>query len=82
MTNPISLSSFIDNPCIEELIHTAATEQNCDIEISLNMQGATFEISGPTVQMNNNNNNNEVILTLYQAKKAQRGRRGIAPLFL
>ena len=58
MTIPISLSRFIDSSCIEELIHTAATEENCDVEISLNMQGETFEISGLTVQMNNNNNNN------------------------
>ena len=36
MTNPISLSGFIDNPCIEELLHTAATEENRDVEISLN----------------------------------------------
>jgi hypothetical protein len=37
MTNPISLSGFIDSTCIEELIHTAATEENCDVEILLYM---------------------------------------------
>ena len=58
MTNPISLSGFIYNTCIEGMIHTAATEESCDVEISLSMQGANLEISGLTVQMNNNNNNN------------------------
>jgi len=55
----LSLSGFKDNPCIEELIYTAATEENRDVEISLNMQGANFETSGLRAQMNNNNNKRE-----------------------
>jgi hypothetical protein len=56
MTNPISLGGFIYNPFIEKMTHIAPTEENCDVELSLNVQGATLEISGLTIQMNNNSN--------------------------
>ena len=69
MANPIPLSGSKDNSRIEELIHTAATEENCDVEISLNMHGATFEIFGLTVQMNNNNNNNNKSMDTSQGGK-------------
>jgi hypothetical protein len=54
MTNPISLNGFIDSSCIEQLLHMEVTEERCDIDISLSMQCATYEISGLTVQLNNN----------------------------